>query len=473
MDTLIDEFIAASPKENEERMKLFQNIIHEFEKKKANLNYSKLHELISKFDDEFFNSHLSDFLRICFKFSDRQIYKQLLSVAEFDHFLNEKNVFFDSKNKISLFIMANILKNCSFKEILLFLNENLTEITVIEKKFFAIEVYMKILGKIEKKELFLNEIFPIILMAFSSAIEKYIKNKEKLDRKPEMIADKDIILNFDKYAIDLIRRMLNLCKNFNEFNDPAIKNKLFTVNDFCDFSLVKAEIIYKDPNPNLLLKHYLICFVLVIMEGVLESIISPFFEKTNLNAFLDELLKFLIDLHPNYFDYVQTYLLQTWFLKIIKRKPVNKNNLKIFDKFSQFNSLAISKILSLILSKKDRVNLIFSLKFQLKLILPVLHENIKEGDCKIELIFPLVTHLRDILQDEKAINEYKLFNFENLNIFNANLSDIIHYFYEQSGGYGSNEENRKVLLDICNVLTEMPEEKVISIFFNDSFFIFF
>lgn len=469
IDEQINEFISLlNEKENsEEKLKKFQSIIEGLEKTKNPINYTKLQTLISKFQDDFLNIHLSEFLKLALKFSDRHIYKLFLSVENLENFLLQPTEYFDSKNKISLLIIIKCVKLCSPKEIILFLNQHLTEIMVIEKKFFVIEVYMKILDVIQKKELFLDEIFPLILMAFSSAIEKYIRNKQKLDQRPDSITNKDIIINFEKYSINLIRKILILCKGFKEINDPSISNKILSINDICEFSYESAEIIYKEVNPNLLLKHYLISFVMDIMDGVLNSLLSPFFEKVSLNGFLEEILKYLFELHPNKIDFINTFLQQNRFLTLIKKKPESiKENLKKYDKFYPYNCVATSKILSILLKEEIAFGKIYSLKYQLKVLLPVIYENFKSSDAKIELFFPLISYLRNILVDEKEINLYNLFNFENLNIFNVPLPDIINQLFEQSGNYNCNEENQKVLLDICNVLTELPKEKVIIFFLN-------
>lgn len=462
IDEQINEFISLlTEKENsEERIKKFKSIIENLEKTKNPINYTKLHTLISKFQDDFLNLHLCELLGLALKFSDRHIYKLFLSVDNLDSFLLHPSDYFDSKNKISLFIIAKCMKLCSPKEIILFLNQHLTEILVIEKKFFVIEVYMKILDGIQKKELFLDEIFPLILMAFSSAIEKYIKNKQKLDQKPDSITNKDIIINFEKYSINLIRKILVLCKRFKELNDSSISNKILSINDICEFSYESAEINYKEVNPNLLLKHYLISFVMDIMDGVLNSLLSPFFEKPALNSFLEEILKYLFELHPNKIDFVNTFLQQNRFLALIRKKPDSiKENLKKYDKFYPYNCVAIAKILAILL-KDANFGKIYSLKYQLKVLLPVIYENFKSADAKIELFFPLISYLRDILMNEKEINVYNLFNFENLNIFNVPLPEIVNQLFEQSGNYNCNQENQKILLDICNVLTELPNEKV-------------
>jgi len=363
-------------------------------------------------------------------------------------------------------MMMKIIKSCSAKEIVLFLNEHLTEIHLIEKKFFIIEIYIKILDQLQRKELYLDQIFPLILMAFSTAIQKFIKNKEKMDKNPDLISNKEIIINFDKYAINLIRKILKSCQNFQELQDSQIKNRILTINDILDYSYEIGEIKPKELNPNLLLKHYLICFVMDIIEGVLDALASPFFTKNNLNAFLDEITQYLFNLTENNIDFITCYLTQTRYFSVMKQKPATiKENIKTYDKFYSYNCLAVAKMLSELLKNDQKFNLVYSLKYKINLLMPVIFENLKAPDTKIELFLPLIQHLEKCVHNEKEINQYNLFNFENLNIFNVPLSEFVNLLLEQSGNFNCNEENRKTMVELSNILMDMPNEIVLYLFF--------
>lgn len=443
----------------EEIIKQLEKVLNECEKGKDKSQHKKIHLVLKKFSDDIFNHNVADLLKVQMKFCDRNIYRLFLEVENYELFLQQANEYFDSKNKISLFIIIKILTICSPKEIILFLNEHLNDINLIEKKFFIIEVYNRILDKIEKKELFLDQIFPLILISFSSAIQKFIKNKEKLNSNPEFITNKDIIINFEKYVINLIRNMMHLCKNFKEMQDPSIKNKLLTISDIVDIDQTTGKLNTKHLNPNLLLKHYLISFVMDIMEGVLDALSTPFFDRNILNTFLQELILYLFELNDNKFDFITCFLTQVRYFTIMNAKPSTiKENIRSYDKFYPYNCLAIANILSTLI--KDETFNIFTMKYQLKLIMPVVYENFKSDDSKIQLYFPLIKQLGQLLNNEKGINQFNLFNFENLNIFNVPLADFVKYLLELSGNFNCEEDNRKVMVEMSNVLIEMPHEIV-------------
>ena len=97
--------------------------------------------------------------------------------------------------------------------------------------------------------------------------------------------------------------------------------------------------------------------------------------------------------------------------------------------------------------------------------MPVIFENLKAPDTKIELFLPLIQHLEKCVHNEKEINQYNLFNFENLNIFNVPLSEFVNLLLEQSGNFNCNEENRKTMVELSNILMDMPNEIVLYLFF--------
>ena len=466
IDTLIQEitqYMALnSDLKDEGIMKKLEALFKVCEKSKDKSIFIKLSSVVLKLPIEFYNIHLSDLLRLHIKFSDRHIYKLFLEVDDFEPFLQKESNYYDSKNKISVYIIIQILKTCSPKEIILFFNEHLNEINIIEKKFYIIEVYNRILGKLEKKELFLDQILPLILMTFSSAIQKFIKNKEKLTNKPDLVANKDIILNFEKYAINLIRRIMKVCKGFKELEDPSIQHKLLTINDIFEYNYETGLSEPKQIPPNLLLKHYIISFVLDIMEGVLDATSTAYFDKKMLNEFLGEIINYLFDLHRTKIDYITCYLTQIRYFSIMKVKPASiKENLKNYDKLYAYNCLSIANLLLTILQEDDSFNLIYSLKYKLNLMMPVIYENLKAVDSKLELFLPLIKELAKILNNDVLINKKNPFEFENLNVFNVPFSDFVNQILEISGSFSSNEENRKVMVDVSNKLSEMPNEKVL------------
>ena len=478
IDSLIEEasnllvnISTENKKEPTEFFKKLENILAEAEKSKNKPSFKKIFILLSKIPNDTYNLHVSDFLRLQMQHSDRHIYKLFLEMDSFESYLAHEDEYYDSKNKISLFIVGKILNSCSPKEIILFLNEHLSDIHLIEKKFFIIEIYIKLLGQLAKKELYLDQIFPLILMTFSSAIQKFIKNKEKMDKKPESITNKEIIINFDKYAITLIQKILNTCQTFPEIQDPLIQSKIMTINDIFVYSYESGEIKPKEVDPNLLLKHYLICFVMDIMEGVADALASPFFNKPILNGFLNELTQYLFKLAENKIDYITCFLAQKRYFSITKQKPISiKENIKSYDKLYSYNCLAIAVLLSEIMKNDQGFNLIFSLKYKLNLLIPVIFENLKAADSKLELFLDLIKHLETLVHNEKEINAFNLFNFENLNIFNVPLSDFVALLLEQSGSYSCNEENRKIMVDLSNILMDMPNEIVLNYLIYYSYF---
>lgn len=455
-----------SPKDCDAFLKKLSQIFSEADKSKNNALYRKIYILLTKIPPEVYNIHVSEFLRVQIKVSDRHIYKLFLEAGSFEEFLAKQPEFFDSKNKLALFLMITLVKTCPAKEIILFLNEHLGEVHLIEKKFFIIEVYIKILDKISKKELYLDQIFPMILMAFSTAIQKFIKNKEKMDKNPEMITNKEIIINFDKYAINLVRKILKECLNLQELQDPQIKHKIMSINDIVEFSHETGEIRSKEVSPNLLIKHYLVCFAMDVIEGVMDALASPFFNKPILNEFLGEIVQYLFDLVQAPLDYVTVFLNQTRYFTLTKRKPTSiKENIKSYDKFYGYNSLATAQILSEILKRDQNFGLIFSLKYQMNLLIPLIFENLRAQGSKVELFLPLVKHLERIIQNEKDINQYNLFNFDNLNTFNVPLSDFVNELLERCGNFNCDDENRKTLLDMSSILMDMPNELVLNMIY--------
>ena len=87
-----------------------------------------------------------------------------------------------------------------------------------------------------------------------------------------------------------------------------------------------------------------------------------------------------------------------------------------------------------------------------------------------KLFLDLIKHLETLVHNEKEINAFNLFNFENLNIFNVPLSDFVALLLEQSGSYSCNEENRKIMVDLSNILMDMPNEIVLNYLIYYSYF---
>ena len=381
--------------------------------------------------DSFYNENLSEFLRIQDEISDGFIYGIFLQKGFY--FLEEKTSEILSNNDLALFIIGKLLKICSMKEILLFLNEFSFNVKGIGKKFLLLEVFSHIIVNIEKKELFIPQVYPKILITSSECVQKYIRLKEK-----KILADcnnyhAEIWLKFEDYMINLLENIILKIENYIVFPSGFI-----SINDI----ISKNE---KEFDQNLLISHYSLFFLSDLTEGVLEALESGKFEKSKLESFLNTLAILMKKIYGDWLGFTSNY---QRIEKYLTNQNLNKKKLgENFEKYEligQFNLHAIVWILKNEIASDFVFWSFCSTEYRLKIIIPILVEiiNEKRSFFKNEII----QNLAEILKDEQYLNENKG-KITNLNKYNALLPELMAGLLEIAGNYEV-EKEKTIILEI-------------------------
>lgn len=401
-----------------------------------------------QFSDSFYNEHTSEFLRIQDEISDGFIYGIFLQKGFY--FFEEKTFEVLSNNDLSLFIIGKLLKNCSMKEILLFLNEFSFNVKGIGKKLLLIEVFSIIVVNIEKKELFIPQVYPKILITSSECVQKYIRLKEK-----KILADcnnyhAEIWSNFENYMIKLLEKIIQKIENAIAFPSGFISlNELISKNE-------------KEFDQNLLISHYSLFFLSDLTEGVLEAFESGKFEKSKIENLLNTLANSMKKIYGDWLSLVNNYQRIERYLKSknLNKKKIGENFEK-YELIGQFNLHAIVWIIKNEITSDFVFWNFCSTEYRLKLIIPILIEilNEKRSFFKNEII----QSLAEILKDEKYLEENKG-KITNLNKYNALLTELVSGLLEIAGNHGADKE-KTIVLEITEKIEILLNIEVIFFIF--------
>ena len=424
-------------------------------------NLKKLQESYLKLPQIFVFNNSQDLLEIILDLSSSNIYKTYYDIS-FD-FVKPAIQDLQIKNQddLVLLMLAHYLEKISTKELFGYLKiYNEKKQRNPQLKLLIIELLHYVLLTIEKKEVFLNDLLPTLLKTLNPSLARYIKYKTKVDNNQYGETPKNIVqylLNYENWAKSLLQKIL---KTLVEVINPHKgERRLLLINDIYDINATQNELKRKTPSTDKLITHYCVLFILDIFEGLIDCRGNAYFLKENIDSFIENIVKTLLEIHPNLHDYIKNYLSQRQIKKIDGKIEIfnqkNEFNLQVgnYDMLTHYNPASVA-YLAVRLMQSPKEAILLTLEYKLQIFLPCLYPIFLNTFEKNELKSDLLTTVSQLFQ---SLATHQNTPLDNLNKFEIPLDKVVERILDHTGGT-PNEKDRtlgiEIFVNVKNLLTE-------------------
>ena len=415
---------------------------------KSDDKVERMRDLKALFDhlpDAYYDQNAEKVLGMCVNLCDKHVYKGFYE-SGVDLTKNKCDIQFPDKlsvNMITFKAISTLLTVVPAKELYIYVK------AIIQKEHKNAQLYLlfceiliSLLQRIEKKEIFINEILVDLLRCLNPALRKYLKyngkmhNNEYKDLPPKV---NDFLSNFEKWGTKIVKNTLQVLTNLISASNHG--DNLLLVEDLVESGMYKATKRKLDVPPTKLMAHYSVLFTLDLLEGLLDCKSHNYFSADSMETLIGELYENLLSVHPYPQDYILNYNNQLKY-RNYNTEVAKKNERDIYhlpkdkyDVLTIYNSAGISYLVQQFFQRSSDVALL-SPKYKLKLVMPALHILLNEISEKEDLKMSLSSRVFDLVQGLKAEK-----SIENLNYFDVPLPLFIHTVLQYIGELG--DENKK------------------------------
>ncbi|CAD8120622.1 unnamed protein product [Paramecium sonneborni] len=382
--------------------------------KKSTLNSEQILQInqqIEQIDDSCFNSNVELFIKFALYISNRGVYELLYQLG-WDKILLQKDN--NDANLLGLYIIKRVYYSENHKVLIIFLNDILRQQKTVEKKFVLLEIYVQILPKIEKREIHLAVIFPVILIVINEGLQKFLKYKQQQiqnDLNEDNKFTKLYMNNFQNWTVSFFKRIFDSIKKF-----PEIKTQLVAIRELygidTKYDYFDNQLSRKPEEPKLLVKHYTLLFLSDLIQGILEA------EQTMKDSQLDqEVIQTLLtqtnqmvnEIHDNKLEIIENYI--NWIRFSIQFDKELPQQYLSYSNEQTYNPAFVCYLTKELLINSS-LEQILTVDYKLKILIGVLYEQKKltafKCDIQSKLIELIVKYLnqRDITMKLKAANHF-------------------------------------------------------------------
>ncbi len=168
----------------------------------------KLHDIYLQLPHMFFYNYSQDLLEVILDISSENIYK-LVYDNSFDFQKNPlENFPIKSRDSLVLFMLVHYLDKIAVKELFGYLKAySAKKQKNPQLILLIIELLHYVLLKVEKKDLYLNDLLPTLLKTLNPSLGKYIKYKNKVENNQYVQTPKHIVQylrNYENWAKPLL-----------------------------------------------------------------------------------------------------------------------------------------------------------------------------------------------------------------------------------------------------------------------------
>ncbi|CAD8205258.1 unnamed protein product [Paramecium pentaurelia] len=371
----------------------------------------QVNQQIDKIDDLCFNSNVELFIKFALYLSNRGVY-QLLYQLSWDKILFQKDN--TDANLLGLYIIKRVYHSENHKVLILFLNDILRQQKTIEKKFVLLEIFVQILPKIEKREIHLAVIFPVILIVINEGLQKYLKYKQQQiqnDLNEDNKFTKLYMNNFQNWTVQFFKRIFDSIKKFPEIKTQSIAiRELYSIDTKYDY--FDNQLSRKPEDPKLIVKHYILLFLSDLLQGILEieqSMKDSQLDPDVIQTLLTQTNQMIYDIHDNKLEIIENYI--NWIRFSIQFDQELPQQYQHYSNEQTYTPAFICYLTKELLTSNS-LESILTVDYKLKILIGVLYEQKKltvlKCDIQSKLIELIVKYLnlRDVSIKLKTANHF-------------------------------------------------------------------
>ncbi|CAD8102897.1 unnamed protein product [Paramecium primaurelia] len=371
----------------------------------------QVNQQIDKIDDLCFNSNVELFIKFALYISNRGVY-QLLYQLSWDKILFQKDN--TDANLLGLYIIKRVYHSENHKVLILFLNDILRQQKTVEKKFVLLEIFVQILPKIEKREIHLAVIFPVILIVINEGLQKYLKYKQQQiqnDLNEDNKFTKLYMNNFQNWTVQFFKRIFDSIKKFSEIKTQSIAiRELYSIDTKYDY--FDNQLSRKPEDPKLIVKHYILLFLSDLLQGILEieqSMKDSQLDPDVIQTLLTQTNQMIYDIHDNKLEIIENYI--NWIRFSIQFDQELPQQYQHYSNEQTYTPAFICYLTKELLTSSS-LESILTVDYKLKILIGVLYEQKKltvlKCDIQSKLIELIVKYLnlRDVSIKLKTANHF-------------------------------------------------------------------
>ncbi|CAD8188392.1 unnamed protein product [Paramecium octaurelia] len=371
----------------------------------------QVNQQIEKIDDSCFNSHVELFIKFALYLSNRGVY-QLLYQLSWDKILFHKDN--TDENLLGLYIIKRVYHSENHKVLIIFLNDILRQQKTVEKKFVLLEIFVQILPKIEKREIHLAVIFPVILIVINEGLQKYLKYKQQQiqnDLNEDNKFTKLYMANFQNWTVSFFKRIFDSIKKFPEIKTQSVAiRELYGIDSKYDY--FDNQLSRKPEDPKLVVKHYILLFLSDLIQGVLEaeqSMKDSQLDPEVIQSLITQANQMVYEIHDNKLEIIENYI--NWIRFSIQFDQELPQQYQHYTNEQTYNPAFVCYLTKELLTNSS-LESILTVDYKLKILIGVLYEQKKltafKCDIQGKLIELIVKYLnlRDGSTKLKSANHF-------------------------------------------------------------------
>ncbi|CAD8104070.1 unnamed protein product [Paramecium sonneborni] len=371
----------------------------------------QVNQQIENIDDSCFNQNVELFIKFALYISNRGVY-ELLYQLSWDKiiFQNDNN----DANLLGLYIIKRVYHSENHKVLIIFLNDILRQQKTVEKKFVLLEIFVQILPKIEKREIHLAIIFPVILIVINEGLQKFLKYKQQQiqnDLNEDNKFTKLYMQNFQNWTVSFFKRIFDSIKKFPEIKAQSVAiRELYGIDTKYDY--FDNQLSRKPEEPKLLVKHYILLFLSDLIQGILEaeqSMKDSALDSEVIQTLLNQTNQIVYEIHDNKLEIIENYI--NWIRFSIQFDQELPQQYQHYSNEQTYNPAFVCYLTRELLINSN-LEQILTVDYKLKILIGVLYEQKKlaafKCDIQSKLIELIVKYLnmRDISIKLKAANHF-------------------------------------------------------------------
>ncbi|CAK65318.1 unnamed protein product (macronuclear) [Paramecium tetraurelia] len=382
--------------------------------KKSTLSLEQIlqvNQQIDKIDDSCFNSNVELFIKFALYLSNRGVY-ELLYQLSWDKILYQKDN--ADANLLGLYIIKRVYHSENHKVLIIFLNDILRQQKTVEKKFVLLEIFVQILPKIEKREIHLAVIFPVILMVINEGLQKFLKYKQQQiqnDLNEDNKFTKLYMSNFQNWTVSFFKRIFDSIKKFPEIKAQSVAiRELYGIDTKYDY--FDNQLSRKPEDPKLIVKHYILLFLSDLIQGILESEQSMKDSQLDpeiIQTLLKQANQMIYEIHDNKLEIIENYI--NWIRFSIQFDQELPQQYQHYSSEQTYNPAFVCYLTRELLTTTS-LESILTVDYKLKILIGVLYEQKKLSALKCDIQTKLIDlivkylNLRDVSIKLRAANHF-------------------------------------------------------------------
>ncbi|KRX07206.1 hypothetical protein PPERSA_00363 [Pseudocohnilembus persalinus] len=203
---------------------------------------------------------------------DTKMKQQQFNADKFDQ--NQLTAIQRLKNYLGIYILNLVKQQNDKKYLLIEIFSKIEQTSNVEKKMVLSNLLLEIIPELQNKHIHFKQLLPVILQTLNSAIEKYMKYRQKYEGANEMTLPVRIYYkNIEEWVIQFLNKSFKILINLEEIqNQNKNENNLkFVPNLYMsDLEKIQEDKTLQTQYSSQLIKHYLACFLMDILSGILE-----------------------------------------------------------------------------------------------------------------------------------------------------------------------------------------------------------